>query len=135
MRILDQNINRGRNKTLKQFEQTMWEKNNFVSLGIVQEVLEKDLKVKLIPSISYDDYDMKKGFTKVDVVNDVIDCVSVEGLTLEVDDVVLVVFTDLDSRQTITDLRRGRSKKDNFNTSTKDFHDLNYGIIINKINI
>jgi uncharacterized protein YjhX (UPF0386 family) len=133
MRIIDQNINRVRNKSQKQYEQSMWEKHAFIYVGIILSVEEKSATVKLIPSISYDDYDMKRGFTKVDTINQKVSCYRVEGLTLEIDDVVLVVFTDLDSRQTIESIRKGRNKSENFNTDNKIFHDLNFGIIINKV--
>lgn len=133
MRIIDQNINRVRNKSQKQYEQSMWEKHAFVYVGIVLSVEEKSAVVKLIPSISYDDYDMKKGFTKTDTTNQKVSCYRVEGLTIQVNDVVLVVFTDLDSRKTIESIRKGRNKSENFNTDNKIFHDFNFGIIINKV--
>jgi hypothetical protein len=133
MRVIDSNINRGRNKTQKQYEQIMWEKNNFTFIGIVKKIETKSVSVKLIPSISYDDYDMKEGFTKVDITNPLVTCLRVEGLTLQVDDVVVVIFTDLDSRQAILDIRRGRNKQDNFITENKSYHNSNFGIVINKI--
>ena len=133
MRIIDQNITRGRNKTQKQYEQSMWEKHAFIYLGIVQSLTEKDAIVKLIPSISYDDYDMKQGFKKVDTINQTVSCMLVQGITFAVDDVVLVAFTDLDSRKAIDAIRKGKNKKENFNVENKNFHDFNFGIIINKI--
>lgn len=133
MRILDTNIARGRNKTQKQHEQTMWEKNQFVYVGIVQQVFTDNVSVKLIPSVSYDDYDMKAGFKKVNIQNSVVTCLRVQDLTLVEDDVVVVIFTDLDSRQAISEIKRGRNKTENFNTENKTFHNLNFGIVINKI--
>lgn len=133
MRIIDQRINRERNKTQKQYEQIMWEKLAFVYIGIVQRVYANSVDVKLVPSVSYEDYDMKKGFTKVDVTNPIVNCVLVQGLTLTVNDVVVVIFTDLESRQAIDEIRKGRNKNDNFNTESKKFHNVNFGIVINKI--
>lgn len=135
MRVIDQNINRGRNKSQKQYEQSMWEKHAFVYFGIVLSVEEKTATVKLIPSISYDDYDMKKGFNKIDVQNQKVNCLRVQNLDIAVNDMVVVVFTDLDSRKAIEEIRQGRSKDINYNTANKMFHDFNFGIIINKVMI
>lgn len=133
MRIMNQTISRGRNKTQKQYELSMWEKHAFIYLGIVQKVEAKSATVKLIPSITYDDYDMKQGFKKVNTINKVVTCLRVEDLVLNVDDVVLVVFTDYDSRKVIREISEGRSKSDNFNIENPIYHDFNFGIIINKV--
>jgi len=133
MRIYSQSTSRGKNKAQKNSEMTMWEKNHFISLGIIKEVEDNSAKVKLIPSFTYEDYDMKKGFTDIDTANMTVQCLRVEGLALSVDDVVVVVFTDLESIQTIIDIRNGRSKEDNFNASNNSFHNQNSGIIINKV--
>lgn len=133
MRIIDSNIARGRNKSQKQYTQNMWEKTTFIYLGIVQTITEKSATVKLIPSITYEDYDMKAGFNKVNTENQVVTCMRVQGLTLTTGDVAVVVFTDLDSRKAIEDIRRGRNKSENFNVENKLFHNYNFGIIINKI--
>jgi hypothetical protein len=133
IRILDSTLNRGRNKSVKQSEQIMWEKNNFSSIGIVKSVATKTAVVKIIPSITYEEYDMKKGYSDVDTTNKNVTCLRVEGLSLVVDDIVVVIFTDLDSRKAIEAIQRGRSKSDNFNVSNKSFHSCNSGIIINKI--
>lgn len=133
MRITDTNVLRTKNKPQKQYEQSMWEKNAFVQLGIVQEVFEKKVTVKLIPSITYDDYDMKKGFTKVNTVNPIVSCLRVQNMLLNPDDVVVVLFTDLDSREAIENIRNGKNKKENFNAGNKVFHNLNFGIVINKV--
>lgn len=133
MRIIDTNVLRNKNKPQKQYEQSMWEKNTFVHLGIVQQVFEKKVMVKLIPSITYDDYDMKKGFAKVNTENPIVSCLLVQELVLNIDDVVVVVFTDLDSRQAIAEIQNGKNKKENFNIGNKAFHNINFGIVINKV--
>lgn len=135
MRVIDQNINRKRNKTLNQFELSMWENTKFISLAIVEGKRNGDVLVKVIPSISYADYDMKTGYSRVSPENDLVSCLIVENLTVEEGDVVLMVFTDMDSRETIEDIRRGRNKKETFSTANTVFHNVNYGIIINKIAI
>ena len=135
MRIIDPGINRQRNKTLKQNELAMWEKLSFVSLGIVIKVDDKKASVKLIPSLSYNDYDMKKGFTKINSTNEIVDCLLVEGLSLVDNDIVLVLFTDADSRETIDSIRRGRPLTSNFNYESTVYHNSNFGIVINKIAI
>lgn len=133
MRIPESDILRGRNKTLRQFQRNSDEKRNYTSVAIVLEVFEKKAIVKLIPTLTYTDYNFQEGFNPINTENEVVECLRVEGLNLIKDDVVVVVFTDMDSRQAIKDIAEGRKKSDNFNISHPDFHNSNFGIIINKI--
>jgi len=133
MRVIDTNILREKNKQQKQYEQSMWEKHAFIYIGVVQKVNDKTVDVRLIPSVSFDDYDMKKGFTKVNTTNPIVNCLRTENLLLEIDDIAVVIFTDLDSRQAIEEIRKGKNKNQNFNVENKKFHNLNFGIVINKI--
>lgn len=134
MRIINQNIARQRNKTLNQFALNIQEGFNYASIGIVDKI-EDRVWVRLIPSISYEDYNMKDGFKEVNTPNETISCLIVEGLDLVIDDVVLVLFTDLDSNIPVDQIRRGKNKKEPFNVPEGNYHNSNYGVIINKIAI
>lgn len=134
MRIINQNIARQRNKTLNQFALNIQEGFNYASIGIVDKI-EDRVWVRLIPSISYEDYNMKDGFKEVNTPNETISCLIVEGLDLAIDDVVLVLFTDLDSNTPVDQIRRGKNKKELFNVPEGNYHNSNYGVIINKIAI
>lgn len=56
-----------------------------------------------------------------------IECVKLESLTLKIDDVVLVVFTNNDFRASLNAYKSGQA---NTNATTQTFHDMKYGIIV-----
>lgn len=133
MRIIDPKVNREKNKTLKQYELSMWEKLSFTSLAIVTRLEPNRVDVRLIPSLAYNEYDMKKGFSKTKTPNKVVKCLLSEGLVLNKDDIVLVVFTDLDISEAVREIESGKNVDEEFHTTNTDYHNSNYGIIISKV--
>ena len=132
MRTYDADIQRMTNKQLHQLVKNIFEKNNFSSIGIVEsDPVNRQCRIKIVPTISYSVFERQDGYTKVDPRNPIVDALVPLGMTIKKGNIVLVIFTDNDFRKTFNELRAGKSKDSQFIEVNKTKNDLNYAIITN----
>ena len=133
-KVYPKKIDRGSNKKLKYIQDEGPRSGNYASLALVINNIDNLwVTVKIIPSISYRTYDMKLGYKSVYDKNAVVKAIKPFGMTLMKDDLVLVTFTDRDSRKTLSDIIKGKSKASEFREENIEINNINFGIVTTKI--
>ena len=138
IRKYDSNTTRKANKQYHQLEKNMMEKNYFNYIAIV---LNNDIygdgywcEVKLIPTVNFKLFTKDEGYAFNDKVEELkVIAFRSQNLTLSNNDVVLVVFTDVNSRRALKDLIANKDKTKKFIENDQTKHSIDFGIIINKI--
>lgn len=134
MRTYDANTRRKTNRQFHQLEKNMFEKNSFSYVAIVTKTIDSMwCNVKLVPSVSFSDFDKNNGYQTTAQTNPIVTALIPADVNVSVDDVVLVIFTDVNSMNTIRDLIRGKNKQLQFIEHDQTKHSINFGIIVNKI--
>lgn len=141
IRVYDSNTRRKTNKQYHQLEKNILEKNYFSYVGIVKELNQgpqgfesKWCKITIIPTITYKEFDRVQGFSPVSIKqdNEAIALIPVDLLfSIEVGDVVLVIFTDVNFKKAMIDILKGYDRTNNFFETDTSKHSLNFGIITN----
>lgn len=140
IRTYDSNIRRKTNKQYHQLEKNIMEKNYFSYVGII---INNDFygdgkwcKVKLVPTINFKEFTKDSGYTarQQNRVED-LETIAFRSQSVSVfnNDVVLVIFTDVNTRQTLRDLIDNKSKSSKFVETNQEKHSIDFGIIINKL--
>lgn len=138
IRKYDSNTTRKANKQYHQLEKNIMEKNYFNYLAIVlNDDVDGDgyfCEVKLIPTVNFKLFTKSNGYAFNDKPEELkVKAFRSQSLTVNNDDVVLVVFTDVNSRRTLRDLIANKNKTEKFIENDQTKHSINFGIIINKI--
>lgn len=132
--VYSRKVSRGGNKQLKFIEEASVSRKNFASVGIVTKLID-DLwiEVKLIPSNGSRNYDMKTGYKAKYRKNSIVKAIKPKEMELAVDNLILITFTDLDSRSAIADYIKGKSSDKEFLIDDTGFHEIDFGIVTTKI--
>jgi hypothetical protein len=114
--------------------------NYFSYLAIV---IDKDFygdgkwcKLKLVPTINFKEFTKDSGYTqREDNRVEELETIAFRSQSVNINnnDVVLVIFTDVNSRQTLKDLIASKSKTSKFVETDQQKHSIDFGIVINKI--
>jgi len=132
MRTQDSNIVRKTNKQYHQLEKNIFERNHFSSIAVVESVIDTYwCSVKIIPSVGFNQFDLKDGYTQGFVKNAIVKAFMAKDLALVAGDIVLVSFTDMNFRKTIIDIINGKDRFDELIESDQTKHSLNFGIVTN----
>jgi len=145
IRTYDSNIRRKTNKQYHQLEKNMMEKNYFSYVGIV---INNDFygdgiwcKVKLVPTINFKEFVKNVPRNSSSYKNreqdrvEELETVAFRSQTIDINnnDVVLIIFTDVNTRQVLKDLIGNKSKTSKFIENNQEKHSIDFGIIINKL--
>ncbi len=139
IRTYDSNTRRKTNKQYHQLEKNILEKNYFSYVGIVKQLNDgpspfqsRWCKVNIIPTITFKEFDRTNGYSPaVKEANDVISVFIPDNMTLAVNDVVLVIFTDINFRNAMMDILRGYARTNKFFEKDITKHSMNFGIVTN----
>lgn len=139
IRTYDSNTRRKANKQYHQVEKNILEKNYFSYVAVVKELDQgeapfekKWCKLSIIPTIEFKEFDRTNGYTpSVREANDTAYAFIPEGMTLAVNDVVLVIFTDVNFRNAMVDILKGYERSNSFFEKDITKHSLNFGIVTN----
>lgn len=139
IRTYDSNTRRKANKQYHQVEKNIFEKNYFSYVGIVTEInsgpvgLESHwCKVKIIPTIEYKEFQRDRGYSKaIKETNDIAVAFIPKDMVITIDSVVLIIFTDTNSKQVLIDILKGANKTAKFYEEDLTTHSINFGIITN----
>jgi len=133
-RTQDSNILRKTNKQYHQLEKNIFERNHFSSIAIVEEIIDAHwCSVKIIPSVGFNQFEASVGYTQGSVKNAVVKALIPFDITIEAGHIVLIVFTDVNFRNTIANILNGRGLDNDFIESDQTKHSLNFGIITNRV--
>lgn len=147
--IYNRNIDRKKYKTLSQVEQNVL-KNYFAQIGYVEEVDNDKAIVILIPSVPersldlYDDNSYKntsyKGGLQRNPIeakynyNTKIKAVVPVNMDVRKDDIVLIIFTDIDFRSTLEEIKKSGLRSNNhYKKDSVIRHSHEFGIITNVV--
>lgn len=148
IRTYDSNIKRKTNKQFHQLEKNIMEKNYFSYIAIVlNDDFYKDgyyCEVKLVPTINFKEFvknssdghvireesrveDLKAIVFKSKDVGTILN-------PIKKNDVVLVIFTDVNSRKTLKELIKNKKNKDSkFIETDQTKNSIDFGIIISRL--
>jgi hypothetical protein len=147
IRTYDSNTKRKTNKQYHQLEKNIFEKNYFSYLAIV---LNADFygdgywcEVKLVPTINFKEFTKgsESGYkareeSRVEELKTIVfksKDVSSWLDPIKKDDVVLILFTDVNTRKTLKDLIGKKSKTSKFIENDQTKNSIEFGIIINRV--
>jgi hypothetical protein len=134
IRTYDKNTLRKTNKEFHQFEKNIFEKNYFTYVAIVKKIIDANwVKVKLIPTPSINEFELSEGYTNSYVENSLITVYKSGDVKITLNNIVLVAFTDVNSKRTLKDLLKGKKKTQQFTEIDQTRHSINFGIIINRL--
>lgn len=134
MRTYDSSTRRKLNKPLHQLEKNMFEQNLFSYMGIITEKIDSRwCKVKLVPTISFSEFNKDTGYSSTSTDNPIVRVLIPMGMTVEKDHVVLIIFTDVNFRNTLNDMIKGKQKHLKFIEDDQTKHSINFGIIVNRL--
>lgn len=132
--VFSRKVSRGGNKNLKFIEEASVSRKHFASVGVVTKLIDSLwIEVKLIPSNGSRNYDMKKGYKAKYNKNLIVKAIKPQDMILEVGNLILITFTDLDSRQAIADYIKGKSITKEYLIDNTGVHEVDFGIVTTKI--